>query len=137
MSIPIDNDLINPMDFVSMRQKIRFQNVSTRTEIKESDSASILEIGTKSLVLELPPYSCHLNHNVMIEVYLNGTTDKLAEPMLRATGKIISHERQEDGTLRVTMDLIQFDDVSWQKFLGLYSNRQDEIERFFKMVKGY
>lgn len=141
---PIDaSEVYNSADFKSFELDIFFRNNTTHTEANEG--VKLLETGEKLVILELPPKCCNLQHNVMIEIYRKEPRPKNApksakppkpELLLNATGKVAECETQDDGTLRATLKLVQFEEKQWNDLLGVYEKRQEEINRFLESVRG-
>ena len=126
--------IIDPADFQSIKLATSFQNTSTGLKEVPPDKCTLIEIGKKTLMLELPLHSCNMNHNVIIKISVAETGMKQRE-ILAVTGKVI-HMEVENST-RVTVDCIQFDETSWNELLQIYSKRQDSITNFLKNAKGY
>lgn len=141
---PIDaSEVYNPADFKSFELDIFFRNNTTHTEANEG--VRLLETGEKTVILELPPKCCNLQHNVMIEIYRKEQPSKNAprnakpqkpELLLNATGKIAECETQDDGTQRATLKLVQFEEKQWNDLVGIYEKRQEEINRFLESARG-
>ncbi|MCC9266208.1 hypothetical protein LOX66_19970, partial [Bacillus velezensis] len=55
--------------------------------------------------------------------------------VLSVTGKIREVHEVDEGHIKVLVDCIQFDEQSWKDLVSLYSNRQDEINKFLETVK--
>lgn len=134
---------INPADFHSMKLKVSFQNTSTRTKAISPDLCSLIEIGDKHLLLELPYASCNSNHNVFLEIFLEEAGSK-PRSLLTVTGKVVYLEEVVSTidevitkTLRVNIHCVQFEEKSWQDLVQLYSRRQDAITNFLKAAKGF
>lgn len=138
------SEVFDPKDFESIRLIVHFQNVTTRMEVKETDKASLVEIGEKMLVLELPAKSCNVKHSVMVQIC---QVDKNAKPdkknkrkereLLSVTGKVFDLEEVDEEFSRVTIECLQFDEKSWNELLNMYANRQAQIEKFFAAARGF
>jgi hypothetical protein len=57
--------------------------------------------------------------------------------MLEMTAKVEEINPGEEGVDRVRLALNQYEEKDWAKYLGLFSNRQNEIEDFLKAARGY
>ena len=139
-------DVYNPKDFESIRLTVHFQNLTTRTEVKDKSKASLVEIGDKTLVFELPARSCNEKHNVMVKI---SRTEKIKDgadkskkapkeqELLNVTGKVRSLEEVDEETVRIEVECMQFDEKGWNALLALYASRQAEIEKFLAAARGY
>jgi hypothetical protein len=130
-------DVFRLEDFQSIQLSVQFQNLTTKTEIREPNSISLVEVLERSLVFEMPATSCNVKHSVLasIKKKLPGRERKF-EPLLNFTGKVATVEPQDNQLIRVTIDCVQFDEASWNDLLQLFSTRQKEIEGFFAAAKG-
>ena len=131
-------DVFNPKDFESIELKIDFKNLTTNTKIEQNKSITLIEIGDKTLTLEVPTKSCNHKHNVMLSIQkVEKKNHKFyTQTLFSTTGKIRNVENL-DETLKIEVDCIQFEEKEWQDLQQLFAKRQDEITKFFKSVKGY
>lgn len=129
-------DVFKASDFSSLKLHVALSNNTTHTEVKDKSKLSLLEIGEKSLVLEVPLNSCNVKHMLLIEISQPEKGSKKNKPLLVATGKVLEREDLNDGMARITVDCVQFDEKSWKDLINIYSSRQKDIEEFFKAVKG-
>ncbi len=130
------DEVFNASDFESIRLVVHFQNITTRTEVKDKKSAQLIEIGDKWLTLELPSKSCNDRHNVMVDVKRAGKGKQKDVDILSVTGKVFSVEDLGDNRMQVVVECVQFEERRWNDLLSLYANRQAEIQKFFAAVKG-
>jgi hypothetical protein len=86
--------------------------------------------------MELPEASCNIGHQVYLEVYNITKGVDSSHPILQATGKVKEVEGLPEEKLRVTVDLVQFEEKNWLSLIELFSKRQREILRFLEQVKG-
>jgi hypothetical protein len=142
------SDVFNPRDFESISLKVYFSNLTTRTEVKNTNKTSLVELGDKSLVLELPERSCNEKHNVMVKIVRiekqkepskkdSGKKNKNEREVLSITGKVRSLEDVGQQALRVEIDCLQYDEKGWQEIVSLFEARQAEIENFLTAVRGF
>ncbi|MBI3558358.1 MAG: hypothetical protein HY074_18985 [Deltaproteobacteria bacterium] len=143
-------EVFQAADFKSVRFVVTFQNVTTRTEIREKEKISLIEIAERSILLEIPGKSCSPRHSVLIRIErptkrklkaaVNADTKRKATPdyelLFDATGKVVSVEDTGDSVDKVLIDLVQFDIENWRRFMEVFSSRQDDIEKFFSAAKG-
>ncbi|MEW6055876.1 MAG: hypothetical protein AB1540_04605 [Bdellovibrionota bacterium] len=130
-------DVFDPKQFQSIRLEIEFKDLTTGTEVRDHGRISLQEISEKTLVLEVPEKSCNARHNVMIKIKQPDKKQKKGAEFFSVTGKVIQLEEAGEASLRVTVEILQFDDKSWNDFQNLFLNRQTEIENFLKAAKGY
>lgn len=133
---PSQDGFINPNDFESIRVYVKFKNLTTNTEVLEPTRSALVESGPELLVLDLPKASCNAKHNVMVEVYYKESAKANAKLAFSATGKVRSIQKEEDERLRTEIDLIQFDEEGWKRFMKIFEQRQEDILNFFQQVKG-
>lgn len=158
-------DIINPADFKSIELKISLINNTTRTRLEngkryyglEGDASSedpekerrrknsrgtddfslhfVEFVGTKGLVIDAPPNTCAMGHNVTLEIHTeNVPADK--EVHFGSTCKVISKEVTEEKREIIELQLVQFEETNWSALKAIFSKRQDEILEFFEAVKG-
>jgi hypothetical protein len=141
--MPTDDKILNPADFKSIKLRVSFQNTSSGSRALDPSLCSLVEIGEKFLVVELPYASCNKNHNVILKISVaeDGVNSR---EILSVTGKVIQMKELKSGsgedekkTLRVGIECIQFDELSWQELTQLYANRQEAITKFLKAARGY
>jgi len=111
------------------------QNTS-KIAFKETDPVEVLEVNNSGFVLALPEKSCNTNHHVTFSIKVT-QADETPPILFSATGKAKKVKSNEDGTLRVTVSLVQYKVEEWERFLAVYSKRQDEVTFFLQKVKGY
>ncbi len=134
--------VFKPDDFESTKFVVHFVNLTTQMEVKADGAIQITEVAPRSLVLELPARSCAKGQSAMVHIFRAKNNSKKTTPrelIVSATGKISEAEISEEKgqPMRITFEMLQFDEESWDRFLQFFSNRQAEIEAFFKSVKGY
>jgi len=130
------DEVFNAADFQSIKLSVQFKNLMTGIDVKNSAEISLMEIGDKALVFEIPARSCNVKHNVMFHIGRSDTKSKKSEPMFSATGKVSDLENLDEGRDRVTVDLVQYEERELADLMALFSSRQEEIENFFAAVRG-
>lgn len=128
-------ELIRLSDFSSMHIEVQLQNNTTHMPIRSEPPVVLLELQERGMVLEIPSKSCSQGHNLMVE--MRATTPDRAVYTFTSTARVNELENYPDGTDRVTLALLQFDEDVWESFCKSFSSRQDEIEQFFRAAKGY
>ncbi|MBI3543682.1 MAG: hypothetical protein HY075_10460 [Deltaproteobacteria bacterium] len=134
-----DDELIRAADFVSVRLDVHFQNLLSGSGVVPAEQVTLDELGDKALVLGLPAGSCNVSHGVMIEIARADASARKGAPVLKATGKVRGIEKldeDDDKRVRAHIDLVQYDEESWERLLALFSGRQLEINRFLAAVRG-
>ena len=143
-------EVFQAADFKSVRLVVTFQNLTTRTEIRERERIALIEVGERTILLENPGKSCSPGHSVLIKierpVKKKPNTSQKSDPkrkaasdfelLFDATGKVVSVEDTGDKVDKVLIDLVQFDVENWRRFMEVFSSRQDDIEKFFSAAKG-
>ena len=124
-------------DFHSIKLGIAVKNLTTNTEISHN-KVHLDEFGDHSLILELPLKCCNKKHSLMLSIEkMHHQTPAKNEHLFDATGSVIEMEETDEGTVRVTVKLVQYEEKAWDDLLKIYSSRQDEITKFIAAVKGY
>lgn len=150
-----DGILIDPNDFVSMEIIVGMKNLTAKTEIRdgrrifgEKDTSEkgvdytihFIEFLEKneesefeSLVIEAPKRNCAEGHLLNIDLEVKGAKETFE---LDLESRVEVLEKTDGDTDRITVSILNVDEVAWQQFKSLFSNRQEEILAFFEAVKG-
>ena len=122
--------LIRVSDFNSIRVEISVTNTTRNSPIDQPDfKIQFLEFTDDGLVLELPTSSVQKGHFVTLRI--DWTDAEENQGMFHSGGKVLDFEKG-----RAAIQLLEYDEASWEKFQSLYSSRQDEILKFFSAVRG-
>lgn len=124
-------EVINLDDFKSLRLDLIFTNGSG---VAFNQGVVFNEIGEKEIMLQVPGKSCAADQNVMLVVYKD-QKERHSKPILSITGKISSWAMVEDGNIRITIQLVQYEEKEWDRFLALFSSRQNEINAFLESMR--
>ncbi|MGE4234623.1 MAG: hypothetical protein AB7F43_14990 [Bacteriovoracia bacterium] len=125
-----DDNMLDLKDFQSIDIEFLVENLFTKATIRGAPpEIAVLEIDESNFSLSLPNTFCNVKQHLMLEVFHEG------QEVLRATANVKKKEDQKDGTAHYHLKLVQFDNKSWEKFMGLYTSRQEEIDNFFEMNK--
>ncbi|MBI3543713.1 MAG: hypothetical protein HY075_10615 [Deltaproteobacteria bacterium] len=130
------SEVFKAEDFKSVRLSITFQNLTTRTEVRDRSRVALIEVADRTILLEIPGKSCQAKHNVLIKIERPKKKAKAFELLFDATAKVVGIEDTGDGTDKVLVELVQFDLENWRRFLEVFSSRQDDIEKFLLAAKG-
>ncbi len=121
--------------FKSLKTQVSAKNeTSGMTFQSPRYSLDLLEFDENSVTLSLPKNSCAEGQNLSFELIL----ERPGESMIRfdSTGKVLEVERSGDGSLRVKVELVQYDERAWREFLKTYENKQKQINEFIQAAKG-
>lgn len=136
MAHPDDlGDLIRVSDFTSTKIEAKLQNNTTGMPIRSEPPTRVLEIQDRGIVFEIPSKSCARGHSLTIEI--KATTPDETQYRFTSTARVEELESLKDGTDRVNVVFLQFDEKIWDEFCKSFNSRQDEIERFFRAARGY
>jgi hypothetical protein len=115
--------------------EVALTNTTTNTSVKQPGAVSIVEFEEQSLTLEVPIRTCAQGHNLLIEMKIvsPGSTEPIS---FSATAKAEEVEKT-NGTERIHVSFVQFDEEEWKNVLLVFSSRQQEIEDFLKSSRGY
>lgn len=125
---------VDPNVFRSVELRFSIENTTTRTTVNLAEQIKLIQFLEKGMVLELPAKSCSNGHNLIIKIELSGTT--LINEFV-TTAKVVEHDSISKEADTVVLNLTQYDGDAWTKLQSIYSNRQDEIEKFFKAARGW
>lgn len=145
-----NDDFINVDDFKTSTVTLDLTNTTTRTEIKDGkrifgDHAQkvenlpaelqprILEFHENALTLEVPKHTCAQGHNVTLEAKLKLIK---GEKKFSASGKVTEISNVGDRTDSIHIKFLQLEERQWLEFQQYFSNRQNDILKFFEAVKG-
>jgi len=131
--IEIDENFLKASDFESITMDITMKNITTNTEIKKNPPVRFIELLEKGLILEVPIRSCAEKHHVMFQIKAKAPNKNPVQ--FNTTAMVTEKEPLKDGYEKISISLVQYEDKAWRELNGLFSTRQDEIDKFFKMVK--
>lgn len=127
-----DFELINPKDFQSIEIHVEIDNPGTNTLRREG--IQILEFLDKAIALQVPEKTCSKGHSLMLKIQ---TENAKEDVIFKATVKVQDMEKQADGTDKVTVRMVQYEEAIWEKFCAIFEERQKEIIKYIEAVKGY
>jgi hypothetical protein len=124
-------------DFKSIELSITLKNALTQVAIKDPKLIQLVELGEKSIRLDIPPGSFASGHLIGIEIEVRNTPKGF--PNLTLEGKIVEHNKApaKGEPDQILIELTQYGTEQWAALLELYSARQNEILKFFSAVRGY
>ncbi len=137
-------NLFDPKDYESITITVIAKNLTSGLEIVpppaeknlagESFSLQLVEFREKgTAVFGFPKNSCSAGHNLAMTLSIK---DYQQQHMMSLTGKVLSVENEQNTFSTVTVQFIQYILDDWQKFLDIYTKRQQEILSFFNTIKG-
>lgn len=135
-------EVFSPVQFKSINIRFKkIENLTTRTKVVDLVAVKISEYETKSFVIETPENCGAKGHSLMIEfefVAPPATFESKhgSRGTITATATIVGKSQLDDGFFRFDLNLVQFEEKSWQHFLDAFSARQDAINEFLKNTKG-
>lgn len=137
--------LFNQSDFESIIVEGTVLNTTSKSPIVEKPGGRlmgsrpdhlkdfVLEVEDQGMVLSLPKASSAAGHQFTID--MTARKGKDGTPVhFSTTAKVIDVKR-EDGADFTVIRLVQFDQSSWDQFLWLFRERQEEILDYFMRVK--
>ena len=136
-------DIFNPIQFKSISVTFKkVQNLTTRTCVAKPETVNILEFDAHSLLIEILENCGAKGHSIMIDLEYtvphgapgNNTVET---HIFSATAQIISKEPCDDGSFRFGLQMVQYEEKSWQTFLDSFQGRQESINEFLKATRGY
>ena len=147
-----EDSFINPADFNSIELKISLLNLTTKAEIKngkrsfgvgmdkpnsgeepENYEVHIFEFLDDGFMLEVPSKTCAVNHAISLEIHSENIQPRVN---FSANMKVISMEKISPVEDLMQVKFTQKSIEEWEALQRLYGNRQSEINKFLKDVKG-
>jgi hypothetical protein len=98
---------------------------------KSNLKIQVIELRENGAIFELPKNSCSFGHKISFTISIKRNSSVYSFTVLT---KIITIEPNETS-IQVSAQLISYKEEDWNLFLAIYSNRQDEINKFFQEVK--
>jgi hypothetical protein len=121
---------IKQSDFNSIRVEVSVTNSTRNLPIDPGEAkVQFLEFFEEGVVLDLPPGAVEEGHFVTFRI--DWTDAEENSDFFYAGGKVIESEKG-----RTAIALLEYEPNAWERFQGLYANRQEEILKFFAAVKG-
>ncbi len=126
---------INDSDFQSIELICYIRHAHTGTELRDPSRIKVIELGEKEITLEIPPKTFASGHYLVLGISARGLPpEKTMKPFV--TEAKIESVVNLDGADQLRLSLTQFEPEKWEELKRLFSSRQNEIERFFKNVRG-
>jgi len=116
----------------SLQLQVMVQNTTTNAPIPEEPAPRVMEFLDRGLVLELPSRSCAKGHSLVVEIRCQSAG---ATVNFNCTAKVESVERNAVCD-QVTAQLMQFVEKEWAELQRTFSERQEQILKFFQDAKG-
>lgn len=117
-----------------------FENVTTHTvrvndntHSDEREKFSITNISDDQIQMRLPKACCAQGHQVDIKV--KAITDEDEYPF-NSRAKVTSMEQIDDDSISVQLEILNEKNIDYQRFLEVFTNRQDQVEGLFHAIKG-
>lgn len=148
------SDLFNPEHFSSVQLTVALTNTTTQTEIRdgkrffngvqslptmrdgnrENFEVFVAEFTEEGFVFETPRNTCAKGHNVLCVI--TATVPSGESCGFEFSGKVKDVVPLDGESDSVDVKMVQYEEKQWLALQELYSQRQNEIEDFFKAVKG-
>ncbi|HRK03104.1 MAG TPA: hypothetical protein PLH57_10615, partial [Oligoflexia bacterium] len=90
-------ELFNPSDFESIRLTFDFKNLSTDRSVPNSSDVSLLEVGDKTLTVEIPFDNCAVDNHVLLKIFKTDPASGNQVPIFNPTAKMIKNDKVGDG----------------------------------------
>lgn len=87
------------------------------------------EILPKGLVIEAPKGCASVGHHINLEISVNEISTSLS-------AKVSEHEPASQNRVRLSLQLMQFDQKAWDSFCGMFAQRQTAVTDLFLKMKG-
>lgn len=109
---------------------VLFRNLTSRTEVA---GAQLTGLSSKGCSLNMPANCCATGHQVLMRIELRVGSREIMK--LEVTGSIQEVNNIGPKTAEVNVLLVQFLKEEWQKLLGYYEAKQDEINDLVQKLK--
>lgn len=140
----LENNNLFPLssdDFKSIEMKTTFVNTTSRTSPPKGSEHDpvVVQLSDRSFALEVPAKTCAGGHNLMITIELKNVNREDFSKKVRfvCTAKVVSMLPLPKDRERIIVNLMQFDEKSWNDFREVFEARQKEINQFLEACKGF
>ena len=117
-----------------------FVNITSDTDllrgvspVERKNTVVFVELFGEGMVLEVPAKACGVGNHLGLKIRTVNARDEMS---LEATGKVIKMDPCGDNRMQVRIQFVQFQKLMWEKFLRIFSERQDQIVDLFKALRG-
>ena len=131
---------IQASDFQNREFQLRFDNLTSKTILKNWSQCQLVEIDEKHLGFHAPKGTCADGHS--LTVYLREAAPGLSkealpgeEVLLEMTGKITEFSRSGDDRVLVQVELTQFPEKKWKAFLEELGKLQVQMDKALKSMR--
>lgn len=139
---------VDPSDFESITMVATLQNTTSGLGKNKSARFTIHEILPYGLTIDAPPRFCALGHHLLLEIEI--TLPKTADTAKRAvkfrstvrvkgieaSPPLDSPTSTQPNPDRIIVDLLQYDEKSWESINELIAARQKQINQFLSSATG-
>jgi hypothetical protein len=121
------------------------QNTTTSVDLMKKRGGKVpqvdfVEFLEQGFILEFPHRSCAVGHSLELKLKLmpgnEPTKVRVPETFFECSAKVESIEHFEGERDAVSVTLIQFEAVEWEKFLTVFDKTNEHFDHLFKAVKG-
>jgi len=136
MSLPFKDEklVFNPADFESIKADIKFKNLTSGlNEAARSPQVQLLEVLPQGLIVSVPSKRCAFGHHVDLDITVESQGKSVH---FQGTAKVVTHDKEDHESDRIGVEFMQLNLNEWNNFLAVFGQRQNQIEAFFKGVKG-
>ncbi len=135
-------------DFEQLDYKYIMINQTSGTEYRNYNHIWIENFSDNGMTIVLPKASCNLGHNLML-MFLKGrkpripaklSTDGMGKGIIYSLmGKVKTKRDKENNTNLsiVELQFSQFDKDGWNRFIGKYEEKQEDITQTLEHIKAY
>lgn len=137
------SQFIKKEDFKRLRHIILMRNDTSGTQVNKPRQSKLLELKEDGVILALPKDSCRKGHNVTLFIFKSPMKMKVStlptqgkvKGSYEIMGKVRAIETPEEGNgCSVDIELTQFDEFEWKKFVSQYKQAQKKATEL--SVKG-
>ncbi|HRK03276.1 MAG TPA: hypothetical protein PLH57_11480, partial [Oligoflexia bacterium] len=74
--------------------------------------------------------------SVFVEIRKRLPDETKSSELCSLTGKVLEAENLTDSEMRVVVNVVQVDELSWNALLNIFDSRQAQISEFLNAVRG-
>ena len=114
----------------------KLKNLTTEINLlknHQDDRAEAIEFDNDHIVIDCAEKSCAKGQLVDIDGMLHYVSHKVK---FNATGKIVNIKPSVDNRVEVTVELHSFNKEEWKTFVTAQRERQENLDKVFRSLKG-
>ena len=129
-------NIIDPKDFSSIKFEFTdFKNITSGLSVDNIDKIEFIEFIENILTLDLPQKCGREGH--LFSFAAKVIAPREDKPIkFDATFKLKESEPLDNGRMKATCELMQYEEKDWKRIVDLYTKRQEELTQFLLGARG-